>query len=124
MTICQAAWAKVLRGALAGCAVGAFERQLGGFLVGRGRAKLAPHLPADPEQQDATGEKQADDLEQLDGQAGENDAQDRRGDDADQDGLVTLFLGETGRRKADDDGVVAGQNEVDHHHLQEGGDLG
>ena len=29
------------------------------------RAQLAPHLPADPEQQNAAGEQQADDLQQL-----------------------------------------------------------
>ena len=72
-------------------------------------AQLAPHLPADPEQQDAAGEQQADDLQKLGGEPGEDDAQDRGGDDAEQDGLVALFLGEAGRGEADDDGVVAGE---------------
>ena len=50
----------------------------------------------------------------------EDDAQDRRGDDADQDGLVALLLRQAGRGKADDDGVVAGQDQVDHDDLGEG----
>ena len=37
--------------------------------------------------------------------------------------LLRCSFGKTGRREADHDGVVAGQHQVDHHHLQEGGDF-
>ena len=82
--------------------------------------QLAPHLPAHPQQQDAAGEEQADDLEKLGGEKREHDAQHRGGDDADQDRLVALLLRQPRRREADHDGVVAGQHQVDHDHLEEG----
>ena len=46
---------------------------------------LPVHLPADPQQQDAAGERQADDGEQLHGDGGEEDAQHDRGGDAPED---------------------------------------
>ena len=66
-------------------------------------------------------EQKPDDLQQLGRHAGEHDAQDGRSDDADQDRLVALVLWKTGRRQSDDDGVVAGQNQIDHDDLEEGG---
>ena len=50
-------------------------------------ADLAVHLPAHPQQQDAAGERQADDGEQLHGNGGEGDAQDHRADNAPEDDL-------------------------------------
>jgi hypothetical protein len=96
------------------------RRGLGG-VVG---AQLAPQLPAHPQQQDAAGEQQADDLQQLGGEQGEDDAQHGGGDDAPQDGAAPLLGGQPGRGHADDDGVVAGQRHVDDHDLDEGGELG
>ncbi len=81
-------------------------------------AQIAPHLPADPEQEDAAGQQQADDLEKLDGDAGKRDAQDGGGKNADQDRLLALVGRQPRRGKTDDDGVVAGQHQVDEDDLQ------
>ena len=89
-------------------------------LLRMARAQLAPHLPAHPQQQDAAGEEQADDLEKLGGEEREDDAQDRGRDDADQDRLVALLLRQARRREADHHRIVAGQHQVDHDHLEEG----
>jgi len=51
-------------------------------VVVAGIAQLAIHLPAHTRQQHAAGEHDADDIEELDGDGGEGDAHDRRGDDA------------------------------------------
>ncbi len=88
-------------------------------LDGMRRRKLAPHLPAYPEQQYAAGEQQADDLQQLRRHQREHDAQAGRRGDADQDCLRALMGGQAGGGKADDDGIVAGQHQVDHQHLEE-----
>ena len=82
------------------------------------RAQLAPHLPADPKQQNAAGEQQPNDLQQLDRDGCEADAQDRGGHDADQDRLLALTLGEPGGGKPDDDRIVAGQHQVNHDDLE------
>ena len=95
------------------------ERGLG-FLCA-GPAQFAPHFPANPEQQDAAREQQADDRQQLDCHRRKGQAQHRGRNDADQNGPRPAFRRQAGRGKADDDGVVAGQDQVDRHHLQEGG---
>ena len=51
--------------------------------------------------------------------AGEEDAQHRRCDDADEDRLVALLARQPRRRQADHDGVVAGEHEVDEDDLKE-----
>ena len=56
--------------------------------------------------------------------SGENDTQHRGGENADQDRLVALLLGQPRGGEADDDGVVAGKHQVDADHHQEGDDLG
>ena len=48
-------------------------------------AQFLPHLPAHPQQQEAAGQQQANDLHQLDRNAGETDAQDRSGHDSPED---------------------------------------
>ena len=83
-------------------------------------AQLAPHLPADPEQKQAAGDEKArSEAKELGGGEREDDAQDRGGDDADEDRLGALILGQARRREPDDDGVVAGQHQVDHDDLAE-----
>ena len=82
-------------------------------------AQLAPHLPAHPQQQDAAGEQQADDLQQLDRDAGEPDAHHGRRGDAPEDHLGALVLRQAGGGQADHDGVVAGQHQVDHDDLEQ-----
>ena len=52
--------------------------------------------------------------------SGEHDAQHGRGDDSDEDRLVALLLRQPGRGEADHDRIVAGQDQVDHDHLEEG----
>jgi hypothetical protein len=87
------------------------------------RAQLAPHLPAHPEKEDAACKQESYDLEELGCQKSEDDAQDRGGQNAEQDRLVALLLRETGSGKADDDGIVAGERQIDADHHQEGDDL-
>ena len=84
-------------------------------------AQLAPHLPAHPQQQHAAGEQQADHLQELGRDAGEDDAQGCGGDDADDDGAAALLGRQAGGGKADDDGVVAGEHEVDQDDLEQRG---
>src|SRR3546814_4223492 len=79
-----------------------------------GFAQLAPHLPRDPDQQQATDEDQPDDLHELGDDEREGDAQHQRREDADQDHLLALRRGQARRQRADDDGIVAGQHDVDH----------
>ena len=52
----------------------------------------------------------------------EHDAQAGRRGDADQDCLGALMGGQAGGGKADDDGIVAGQHQVDHDDLEESGE--
>ena len=82
-------------------------------------AQLAPHLPAHPQQQQPAGEQQADDLEQLRGDGGEADAHRRGGADPDQDRLGALVFRQAGGGKADDDGIVAGQHQIDEDDFDE-----
>ena len=64
--------------------------------------------------------QQADDLQQeRDGEC-EDDAQDRRGGDADDDDLRALIARQAGGGHADDDGVVARQNEVNPDDTEKG----
>ena len=51
----------------------------------------------------------------MDGKA---DAQDRGGDDADQDRLLALTFGKTCGCQPDNDRVIAGKHQVDHHDLE------
>ena len=82
--------------------------------------KLAPHLPAYPEKQNATCQQQADNLQQLRGRGSKYDTKQRCRDYADEDGLVPLLLWKSRCRKADDDRIVAGQHQIDHDNLQKG----
>jgi len=104
--------------------VRSFEGFLRRVLLLVARAQLAPHLPAHPKEEDAAGQQQAHDLEELGGEEREDDAQHRRRNDAEQDRLVALVLRKPRRRQADHDGVVAGKRQVDADHHQEGRDLG
>ena len=84
-------------------------------------AQLAPHLPAHPEQQHAAGKQQADHLQELGRDAGKDDAQRGRGHDADDDGAAALIGRQARSREPDDDGVVAGEHEVDQDDLEQRG---
>jgi len=84
-------------------------------------AQLAPHLPRDPDQQQAADKDQADDLHQLGHDEREGDAQHERREHADDDHLAPLVGGKPRRERADDDRIVARQYDVDHQHLQESG---
>ena len=121
-TICQIAAPSVLV-----CAASAgprVERLVGRHLVPAVRAQLAVHLPADPQQQDAAGQRQADDGEQLGGDQREEDAQHDGGADAPEDDLAALLHRHGGRGHADHDGVVAGQHKVDRDDLPQSRELG
>lgn len=82
-------------------------------------AKLAPHFPADPEQQQAAGQEQADDRQQIDCDAGKENTQNGCGQNADDDRLTPLRGLEAGSGKTDNHGVVAGENKVDSDDLQQ-----
>ena len=84
---------------------------------------LPPQLPGHPEQQDSARQQEADYGQQIRDAEGEDDAQHRGHGDADGDHLEPLFLGQAGRRHADDQGVVAGQDQIDDDHRKEGGKL-
>ena len=81
-------------------------------------AQLAEHLPADPQQQQPAGEQQPDDRQQLQRDGAQGDADHRRADDAEQDGRALLPRRQAGDGQPDDDGVVAGQRDVDQDHLR------
>ena len=86
--------------------------------------QLAPHLPGDPEQQQAARQHQADDREQLHRDHRERDPAEHRQPDADHDHPPALLRRQAARRQADHDRIVAGQHEVDHDHGEEGVELG
>ena len=62
--------------------------------------------------------------EQLGGDQREADAHDHRGGQAPEDRLLALLRRQAAGRQADGDGVVAGQHQVDHQDLEEGGEGG
>ncbi len=82
-------------------------------------AQLTPHLPAYPEKQQAASEQQSDDCQKIDGDGSKQDAEHRCRQNADNDRLAALRSFQAGSSKADDDGVVAGENEVDSNDLQQ-----
>jgi hypothetical protein len=86
-----------------------------------GGAQLSPHFPAYPQQQNPACEQKADDLQNLSRQSGEQNAQYRRGDDADQNGPAALRLGQARGSKADDDSIVAREHKVDQNDLKKRG---
>jgi len=91
-----------------------------GFLGPAPGDQIAPHLPAHPEQQQAAGQEQADDLQQLHRDQGEAAQHDHRRAEPQDDRPALEPMGQARRRQADGDGVVPRQGEVDHHHLREG----
>ncbi len=124
MMICQTAAFRVLLALTGNRAVGV-EVGIGeGFgrlvlLLVRDR-QLAVHLPAHPEQQQAAGDQEAaTERQQLRGDQCETDAEDRRGDDADEDGFAAEIGRQTGGGEPDDDGIVAGEHQIDHDNLKE-----
>ena len=87
-------------------------------------AEFAVHLPADPEQQQAPRKHEADDRDQPHGDEGERDPQNRREEDADEDGPVFLAIRQPGHRQPHHHGVVASEHEVDEQDLGEGREFG
>ena len=83
------------------------------------RLQLAPHLPAHPQQENAAGKQQSHDLQQLYCDSREADPQGRGSQYAGQDGLFPLVLRQSGSGKPDNDRIVAGEHQVDHHDLKE-----
>jgi hypothetical protein len=93
---------------------------LGAVLRGHLVAELAPHFPAHPEEEDATGEQQPDQLQELNGDAGKGNAEGGRRANADDECLVALIGRQAGSGEAYNDGVVAGEHQVDENDLEEG----
>src|SRR5262249_3159318 len=93
---------------------------LGGLLLLLNRcAELSPHLPAYPEEEKAPGEQKPNEPEKLCGYPCEYNAQCRRDANANEDRLRALLVRQTSRSQANDDGVIARQNQVDHDDLEE-----
>src|SRR5579875_2022984 len=72
----------------------------------------------------AAGKGEADDLEQLHREQGEQNAQHSRDDDAEGDNAPPPRGRQAGRRHADDDRVVAGEHHIDDHHRYKGAEIG
>ena len=88
------------------------------------RAQLPVHFPADPQQQHAARQRQADDGEELGGDQREEDAEGYGGADALEDDLAALLERHGGGGHADHDGVISRQNKVDGDDLPQGRQLG
>ena len=83
------------------------------------RGDLPVHFPADPQEQQASGEREADDLEKLRRDRREQNAQHHGRGDAPEDHPVA-DLGRNARSgESDDDRVVAGEHDVDHDDLDD-----
>ena len=81
--------------------------------------QLAIHFPHHPQQQQAAGQRQAQDLQQTDRHQPEADPDRRRSGDTQQDRQPPLLRRQTRHRQPDDNGVVAGEGDVDQHHLDQ-----
>ena len=117
--ICVIAWASVFRGLPSDLAPATALLRFDGL---RGStAQFSPHLPAYPQQQDPACEQQADNLQDLRRHPREQNAQQRRGDDADQNRLASLRLGQARGSEADDNGVVTSEHQIDQNDLKKCG---
>jgi len=75
--------------------------------------KILPHAPRHPEKQQTTDKQKARDTEQLDGDAGKHNAQNKRKDDALHDGAPLLLTRQTGSGQTDGNRIIAGQCKID-----------
>jgi hypothetical protein len=85
---------------------------------------LAVHLPAHPEQQDAAGERQANDGQQLHGHGRKGDAQRDGSRNAPEDHPGAQIGRHAGGGETNDDGIVAGEDQVDDDDLGESDKFG
>src|SRR5262245_24810319 len=85
-------------------------------------AQVAPHLPAHPKQQYSACQKQTDNLQKLQGDARENESQHGGSDNADEDRARALFGWQARGGKADDNRIVAREDEIDHDDLEKRGE--
>ena len=87
------------------------------MLILRFRAQLAPHLPADPQEKNSTGEQKPKYLQQLYRYAGEYDSQSGRSKNSYDDYPPALLRRQTGSSKGNNDRIVSSQYQVDHNDL-------
>ncbi|AAW62031.1 Hypothetical protein GOX2298 [Gluconobacter oxydans 621H] len=101
---------------------GRAEARWGSFdvLVMFAATKLTIHLPADPQKQKATRQRQADHGKERCRQQGQTDTQDGRKTRSEQDGQTALPPFEIADGHPDHDGIVAGEGDVDQGDLAEG----
>ena len=78
-------------------------------------AHLAPHLPGDPGQQQAAGQQQTDDFQEVVSENREYDAGEGGQADTDNNRAATQVRRQVRGGQADHDRVVSGQHDVDHH---------
>jgi len=86
-------------------------------MVSSRRVKLAPHLPADPQEKNAPSEQKPEYLQQLRCNSGAYDPKDGRSKNADENGALPLLVREPCRGKAYDDCIISRQDQVDHYDL-------
>src|SRR5215469_9513878 len=84
------------------------------------RVELAPHLPADPEEKNATGEREPKYLQQLRCDAGECNPKSGCSKNSDYDRALALLGRQAGCGMANDNGIVSGQHQVDYDDLDQG----
>ena len=86
--------------------------------------EFARGLPDHPEQQDAAGQSEAEDVQHFEREQGEGDADDGGAGDTVPDGVAALLAGEAVDGEADDDGVVARQYQVNQQDLEQNDEEG
>jgi hypothetical protein len=85
----------------------------------RGQPDLAIHFPAHRQQQDAAGKRQSNNREQLRRHDRKQNSQNYRAGHAPEDDADPQRRVDPRRRHTYDDGVVAGQDEIDDEDLRE-----
>ena len=99
-----------------------FVAAAGGELSLRDRPPGLPEqLPRHPQEEKPAGQHQADHVEKLGGEHGEEDAEQRCRGDADHDRLPARLVRQPRSGHSDHDRVVAGQNQIDDDHADERG---
>ncbi len=83
---------------------------------------VAIEPPRHPHEEDASGQHQAQNVEDAGGDQGQADAQHHRQRHAPEHHLVAAAAGQPSGRRADHHGVVAGEHEIDQDDLKEGGE--
>jgi len=80
--------------------------------------QFTKHLPAYPGEQNAAGQGDSHNGEKLCGDRGKADSHQRGRTDSSQDGCAALGWRQPSRRHANDNRIIARQNDIDHQNLK------